>query len=735
MPLEITIGSPIVTVNQGHTVLSSEPDGQILSGTDKGLFFFDTRMVSFYQILANGTPFKLLNAGAVYYYASRTVLSNDKIETEKGPIAPQTLGLTLSRAVHGGVHEDIDITNYGMSPARFNLEIVIRSDFADLFEVKSGKIVRRGRMETNWDRDTQTLSTSYDNQSFRRRISVQARNNDSPCAHANGRITFDVDLAPGGTWHSCMFYTLYDDDAAWSPPDRCMAHDDGSELGSALREWTDTVLKVRTGNEEFYRLYRQSVVDMASLRLPIGPSDGRGFVPAAGVPWFVALFGRDSIVAALQNVFVYPDFARGTLEVLGRYQATEVDDHRDAEPGKILHELRNGELARLHLVPHAPYYGTADATILYVVLLHVAWRSTGDDVLLDKHLGTAERCLEWIDRYGDRDGDGFQEYQTRSNVGYENMGWKDAGDAVLYEDGSPVRGPKALCELQGYVYDAWCRMADVYDHLRRPDDAGRLRRKASHLFRRFNEAFWDEAGGFYAYCLDGDKRAVLTVASNPGHLLWSGIVPTDRAARVVARLMAPDMWSGWGIRTLSSDHPAFNPFSYQNGSVWPHDNGLVAVGMKYYGFHEEATQVARGISEAGSYFAMHQMPELYAGLARTGSNFPVQYPGANVPQAWAAGTSFALLQAIVGFQPDAPNGMLLLDPWLPDWMPDLTLTDLRVGKWTFDLKFERRDGETSIEVQRGPAERVIRQPIVEVRAALACDRTSLNDYLDIAGRR
>ena len=700
--------------------MASEPDGQIRSGTDKGLFFFDTRMISVYRISANGTPFKLLNAGAVYYYASRTVLSNDRIETERGSIAPQTLGLRLGRAVHGGVHEDIDITNYGRDKVQFNLEIMTRSDFADLFEVKGGNIVRRGRTGSTWDPRTQTLSTSYVNHDFRRSVAIQARNNDSCCVFANGRLTFDVELAPGQSWHTCLFYTLWDGDKAWTPPDRCLSHGDGAELGAELQDWERTVLKIRTGNEEFYRLFRQSVHDMASLRLPIGASDDLSFVPAAGVPWFVALFGRDSLIAALQNVFVHPDFARGTLAVLGRYQATEIDDYHDAEPGKILHELRNGELARLHLVPHTPYYGTADATILYVVLLHVAWRSTGDSALLDAHLGTAERCLEWIDHYGDRDGDGFQEYQTRSSVGYENMGWKDAGDAVLYEDGTPVRGPKATCELQGYVYDAWNRMADIYDHLGRPDDAGRLRRKASDLFRKFNETFWDETGGFYAYCLDGDKRAVLTVASNPGHLLWSGIVPVERAGRVVARLMRPDMWSGWGIRTLSADHPAFNPFSYQNGAVWPHDNGIIAVGMKAYGYHDEASSVARGISEAGGYFAMHQMPELYAGIAREGdNNFPVQYPGANVPQAWAAGTSFALLQAIVGFQPDAPHGALYLDPWLPDWMPDLLLLDLRLGGWTFDLKFERCGGETSVTVLRGPAERIVRRSFIEGHVGLS----------------
>ncbi|MCW6513274.1 amylo-alpha-1,6-glucosidase, partial [Lichenifustis flavocetrariae] len=279
--------------------------------------------------------------------------------------------------------------------------------------------------------------------------------------------------------------------------------------------------------------------------------------------------------------------------------------------------------------------------------------------------------------------------------------------------GSPVEAPKALCELQGYVYDAWLRMAEIYDVLGRLKDAERLRGKAADLYRRFDEAFWDEETGFYAYCLDAEKKKVLTVASNPGHLLWSGIVPPEKAGRVVERLMRRDMWSGWGIRTLSAEHPSYNPFSYQNGSVWPHDNGLIALGFKRYGFHDEAAQVARDISEAASYFMLHQMPELYAGIQRDGANFPVQYAGANVPQAWAAGTVFFLLQAIVGFQPRAEDGLLYLDPWLPSWLPDLTLKDLRLGAEAFDIRIEGSGFDVTITVLAGDAGKVLRRSIVE----------------------
>jgi glycogen debranching enzyme len=279
---------------------------------------------------------------------------------------------------------------------------------------------------------------------------------------------------------------------------------------------------------------------------------------------------------------------------------------------------------------------------------------------------------------------------------------------VVYPDGSLVKGPKALCELQGYVYDAWLRMAEVYDALGDPDRARELRAKAAALFQRFNEAFWDDDFGFYAYALDGDKKKVLTVASNAGHCLWSGIVPPERARKVVERLTAPDMWSGWGIRTLSASHPSFNPYNYQTGSVWPHDNGIIAMGFKRYGFGAEAARIARDISAAGSHFLLNQLPELYTGTERDDTTFPVQYLGANVPQAWAAGSVFTLMQALLGFMPDAPRGKLYVDPLLPDWLPDLTVSDLRVGTHTFDIRFWRDGTETKFEVVRGNAKAVER---------------------------
>jgi glycogen debranching enzyme len=693
MPFKVQVGPQQISIHQGQTVLISEPDGQINWPSEKGLYFRDTRIISSWAIYANGEVWQPLNGGAISYYSCRIFLTNRRLLSEDGAISERTLGLTIGRSIAGGLHEDIDLTNHGMKRARFQLEIAPRCDFADVFEVKSGHIVRRGRITTDWSESRQELRTTYRNADFSRALAISVAHSPTRAVYANGRLSFEVVLEPGGTWHCCLLYALADGDRMMHAPSQCAGGGDKPEHVESVADWLAKVVKIRTSNEEFYRLFRQALEDMAALRLPIEGTDHLVFLPAAGLPWFVAPFGRDSLIVSLQNTLIYPEFARGALEILGSLQAKAVDDYRDAEPGKILHEMRYGELARFKLIPHTPYYGTADATPLYLITLHAAWRATGERDLLERHLDTAEGCLSWIDNYGDRDGDGFQEYQTRSPVGYENMGWKDAGDAVVYPDGSLVKGPKALCELQGYVYRAWVGMAEIFEALDKPRRAKELRAKARELFDRFNEAFWDEELGFYAYALDGDKKKVLTIASNAGHCLTCGIVPRERAAKVVARLMAPDMWTGWGIRTLSAKNPAFNPYGYQTGSVWPHDNAFIAMGFMFYGFRAEAARIAHDISLAASHFLFNQLPELYTTLERDDA-FPIQYIGANVPQAWAAGSTFLLTQAILGFVPDAPRDKLYIDPWLPNWLPDISVHDLRIGKHKLDIRFWR-DGETT----------------------------------------
>jgi glycogen debranching enzyme len=698
MAVNVTVGPPVITINHGSTFLVSEFDGSITDASDQGLYSRDTRYLSRYQLYIDGKPWIFLNSGAIAYYASRTYLVNPRVLTEHGTIEAGTVGLVLGRTIGEALHEDIDIRNYSSHRARFNLELMIRNDFADIFEVRAKALTRRGHIETEWAGEGQQLISRYVHGDFHRALMLSLEGRDSRALYGNGRISFAVDLAPGSAWHVCCKYHIEEDGVLRYAPGDCAHVCESSRPGQTLAQWKHVTTQITTSNEEWYRLYRQAVEDMAALRLPADEKRPDELLAAAGVPWFVSVFGRDSLIVSLQNMMVYPDFARGTLKRLAELQATEMDDYRDAEPGKMPHELRVGELAHFKRVPHTPYYGTADATILYIIAWHEAWKWLGDEGLVARYTETIKQCLRWIDHYGDRDGDGFQEYQTRSDKGYENMGWKDAGDAVLYPDGSPVKGPKALCELQGYVFDAKRRAAECVEYLGDPDVAANLRREAADLQQRFEERFWCEDLGYYAYALDGDKKPVKTIASNAGHLLWSGIVRPDRAERVVRRLREPDMWSGWGIRTLSARHPAYNPFSYQNGSVWPHDNGIIAMGFKRYGFAQEAALIARDISEAGRYFLLNRLPELYAGIERAPGTFPVQYLGANVPQAWAAGSVFQLLRAILGLEADAPNRTLYLDPMLPLWLPDLTVRQLRIGQATLDLRFWREGTVTRHEV-------------------------------------
>ena len=504
MTLEVKVGPPQLATNQGNLVLVTGPDGQVTFPSDNGLYFRDTRLISSWSVFANGIEWDLLNSGNVTHFASRIFLTNAAFSTEDGDIPRHVLGLAIGRTLGGGIHEDLDVTNHGPVAVRFNLEIALRCDFADIFEVKAKHIVRRGKITTRWSPAKAQLRTAYRNRDFARDLSITAHRCDSRPVHVNGRLSFEVKLPPGGTWHTCLLYEPGDGRCRLAAPEQCIEQCLESDVGKRVRAWKESVLRIRTGNEEVYRLFTKAVEDMASLRLPILGTDHMQYVPAAGVPWFVALFGRDSLIASLQSVLVYPDFAGATLEVLAAHQAKSRDDRRDAEPGKIMHELRLGELAHFGAIPHTPYYGTADATALYLILFHAAWKATGDRGLLERHFDTAERCLEWIDHYGDRDGDGFQEYATRSPVGYENQGWKDASEAVVNVDGSLVKGPKALCELQGYVYDAWLRMADICDYLDKSNRANDLRLKATRLMEKFNEAFWDEE--FRLLCLCARRR-------------------------------------------------------------------------------------------------------------------------------------------------------------------------------------------------------------------------------------
>jgi glycogen debranching enzyme len=706
MTFPVQVGPPTITINRDDRVLVCQEDGSV-SGESDGFFTRDTRFISGYELRINGRRPILLGSSPIQFFSSRFEFTNDALVDASGPIARQSLGLRLDRTVAGGVHEDYDLVNYGARPVRLTIEVAILSDFADIFDVKKGQIVLRGELNTRWFRSRRELRTTYVNRDFKRELVVMVERAASPPQFANGRLVFVATIPPKGVWHTCLKLLPVTRSKQRPVTLDCNAVDAPMRKVGA-RHLPN--VSVDTPNQTVDRAWDQAVHDLEALRLE-DPSFERGvFIPAAGVPWFVTLFGRDSLIVSMQGISGFPEFASGALRRLSELQATEDDPERDMEPGKIPHEIRHGELAQLRILPYQPYYGTHDATALFVIVLSYLYHWGADPALLRRYLSNAEAAMAWIDRYGDRDKDGFQEYKSRSTHGHYNQGWKDAGDAIVEADGTLAALPIATCELQGYVYDAKLRMADVYEVLDRPKDARRLRREAQRLYDRFNETFWWEEEGTYYLGLNGSKQPIRSVASNAGHLLQSGIVPPERAGRVVRRLMAPDMWSGWGVRTLSSDHPYYNPFSYQTGSVWPHDNATIAGGFRRYGFAAEAAQVAKGIFDAAERFSATRLPELFAGLPRIPAGFPVPYLGANVPQAWAAGSVFRFVAILCGLHAttDAEGSRLYVNPALPDWMPEITVNNLRVGGGSLDIHFTDGDVEvlsntSKYEVVHAPA--------------------------------
>lgn len=662
-----------------------------------GLFAADTRFVSGYRLRLGGTVPVLLSSASVSPFGARFEFSNARLGTALGIVDPDVLHLRLERSLCGGLHEDYDLTNHGKVPVDMTLEMSLESDFGDIFEVKDRAVVRRGELQSSWAETEQVLTTRYRNQDFVRAMNLRVDRSDSTPQQANGGISFRVQIAPGESWHTCLHWEPDTGGAGPAIVQRgCHELTDGDHASDRSRHaWLTTSADFATSAAGPNAVMHRAAEDLASLRLHVhddlaggaNPGVANQWVAAAGVPWFTALFGRDSLIVALQTMALSPMFSVGALTALGALQGDGYDDRRDMQPGKILHELRRGELAHFGLIAHTPYYGSHDATALFVWTAAQAWKWHGDRAVLDAVRPAVERALAWIDTDGDIDGDGIQEYATRSpGAGYYNQGWKDSGDGIVMADGTIASLPLALCELQGYVIAAKRAWAGVLvEAWNDVESAERLRGEANRLAELVEDKFWWEEEGTYYLGLDGAKQPIRSVASNAGHLLWTGAICTDRAARVTARLLEPDMYSGWGVRTLSAGHPAYNPFSYHCGSVWPHDNAILAAGMRRYGHDAEACRVAEGIFDAAERFKDQRLPELFAGLQRDSAGFPVPYLNANVPQAWASGSIIHLLSTLAGLSADASRGAIEIDPTLPGWLPDLSVSNLEVGSSAIDL--------------------------------------------------
>ncbi|HEU5065105.1 MAG TPA: glycogen debranching N-terminal domain-containing protein [Gaiellaceae bacterium] len=675
-----------ITILEGSNFCISDQNGDFTFATS-GLYAYDTRFLSRLELTINGERPLLLSAGKAEYYSAAYFLRNPPA----GELAQDTVSIGRHRFVGEGMQDHLRVQNQSPEKVSFELALEFESDFADIFAVKNydfalGDPLRAIPLppaaEARYEEDENQFVLEDDSGLACTQVILSERGHVEP-----GKIRYWIELEPRQTWELGFdIVPVLGGDPVRPHMARQRFGEERERIEASLAAWNLRVPRLRASWDDLDRVFPRSVADLASLRLSGG--NGLGNLPAAGMPWFMTVFGRDTLITCLQTLLFGPELARSALEVLAELQATEDDRSIDAEPGKIVHEVRRGKAAKNWF---ERYYGTIDATPLYLILLSEVWRWTDDDALVRHFKEPALAALAWIEEYGDRDGDGFVEYGKRSETGLDNQSWKDSWDSQLFSNGSIAEPPIAPVEVQGYVYDAKKRMAELAREVWRERElADRLEREADELRARFDEAFWSDArGGFYVLALDRDKKQVDSLCSNIGHLLWSGIVPPKRVDAVVDRLMGPDLWSGWGVRTMSAADAGFNPLSYHNGTVWPHDNSLIAWGLARYSRWPEAHRIIRRMLNAAGHFD-YQLPEVFAGLPRAESPFPIAYPTAARPQAWAAGTPVLLLQILLGLRPDLRNQQLrsVLPLELPSWVGNLRLSGLRAFDRTWDVRVE-----------------------------------------------
>jgi glycogen debranching enzyme len=663
------LATDTISILDGSTFLVSDRKGDIDASPDEphGFFYRDTRFLSKWTLRANGAPLDALSTDDLTYFTAQFFLAPPSGSVHKN----STVSIIRKRSIGDGFHEDITVINHDVDTLEIELSLDADSDFADLFEVKDA-LAKKGERYHRLEQDTLVLG--YRRGEFVRETRIRT---SKQAEVDEGGFRFRLTLGPHSEWNACIFVQPVTDHALAIK----YRHEDEEakpNIGMSLDEFLAAAPQLETDWDPLEHIYERSLIDLAALRFTseLFPDSS---LPAAGLPWFMTVFGRDSLITSFQALPFTPELAATTLKVLAARQASELDDFRDAEPGKILHEIRFGELTHFDERPHSPYFGTADATPLFLVLLDEYERWTGDTELVRRLEPNARAALQWIDEHGDRDGDRYVEYERRNTeTGLENQCWKDSWDSIRFADGAIARGPIATCEIQGYVYDAKARSARLAREIWNDDElADQLEREAEDLKERFNRDFWIGGRGFYALALDGQKSRVDSLTSNIGHLLWSGIVDEDKAPAVVEHLMGDALFSGWGVRTMAQGEGGYNPIRYHNGTVWPHDNSLIALGLARYGYREEAARIAQAVLEAATYFR-YRLPEVFAGYRRGRTSFPVEYPTASSPQAWATGTPLAFLRVLLGLEPDEDE--LTTDPHLPDRIGQIELRDIP-GRW------------------------------------------------------
>lgn len=685
--------SQAVVVKDENLFFLSEPDGNVPLDDEHGfgLYHGDSRVLGGYELTIEGKKWNALGYSSDKGYMATYQLSNPDFHDADGTlVSKEEIGLRWERVLdhtENAMHEKLSFENFSQRPCELSLAFSFKPVFQDVFVVRGLVQERPGRLQPHrWEGDT--LQCVYEGadgvvRSLTIAFSFPVNVNE------NSSARFQLHLKPREVQSLGIRFSVAESHEKTPPSSDGHSTDIEqvkTRLENSAKEWVSQFTEVRSDSLLLNRVLDRSLRDLHVLRSRL--ADRRYF--AAGVPWFVTLFGRDSLLTSYQTLAFNPDYARETLRLLARFQGKEVDDWKDEQPGKIMHEWRDGELAHVGEIPHTPYYGTVDATLLFLMLLgrYSVW--TGDVSLFKELRGNVQSALKWASDFGDEDKDGYIEYRSHSKKGLINQGWKDSGNAIVDDDGSLPQPPISLIEVQAYWYAARQAMAELYERTHESEEAVRLRKEASELRERFNRDFWMKEAEFFGMALQKEKRLVRSISSNPGHALWCGIIEEEKAKKTVDRLMSDDMFSGWGMRTLARSEKAYNPVGYHLGTVWPHDNSLMAAGFHRYGFDQEASLLFKGLVEAAMFFEHYRLPELFSGFSRKEYETPVRYPVASHPQAWSAGAVPYLLESCLGLEPDAfVKRLKIVRPCLPPFVDTLDLKRLRVGQAQVDLHFER----------------------------------------------
>lgn len=677
-------------IKEGDLFLITDRAGNITKNTDTqyGLYTKDTRFLSRYELFVDNIKPFILSSGETEDSINNIYLTNvnfEKSESEEVLIKREQI------IFNGMVYDRILVKNYFSQPLTLKLSLKVEADYLDIFQVRNYVKEKRLGVILNPFKVKNGIILGYlGKDGVRRETELKILTGEGEVY--KNRIEFSFKLKREQEKELTIGIIPRIEGQKLTNKNIISFKRARKKIRSNYKKWEEDSLIIKTDNKNFNQLTNRSLSDLKLLLNDLG----EGFVPIAGIPWYAVPFGRDSIITSLQTLMVNTKIAQGTLKTLARFQGKEVNKDTEEEPGKIMHEIRFGELAHLNLIPHTPYYGTIDATPLFLILAVEYFHWTGDLTFIRKVLPNLFAALEWIDKYGDIDQDGYVEYDPKNPKWAANQGWKDSTDSSVHQDGSLAVPPIALVEVQGYVYQAKKGMAEIFFCLGEKDKAKKLEKDVRELKDRFNRDFWMEERKYFAFGLDYKKKQIASITSNPGHCLYSGIVNQDKSEAVVKKLLSDEMFSGWGIRTMAENEVGYNPTSYHNGSIWPHDNSIIINGLIRYNYHREANKVINGLIKASQYFNYNRLPELFCGFSQKETKRPIEYPVACSPQAWACGSIYLTIKSLLGINTDVINDRIYLKPIFPDMINKIEVKNLKIDDNRVDFTLIKEESHMKI---------------------------------------